>query len=214
MLVTGRDAPLPGADPAARTFPRFVCAASSAAESLVIPPAVLANLPESTATVELTSVWGPQPLEFPTDGPETGSLAYLHAQQSRVRLGDPRLPSTPVRLPSGDDVQAELAATFAERQRGLMFRRVLPSAQGMLFLFENPGRYSFWMFNTLVPLDIIWMDEQRRVVFISENTPPCPPELSTLCPTYGGGEQAQFVLELAAGQAAAYRLSLGDRIEW
>ena len=214
ILVTGRDMQIPGADLAGSASTRFVCVAPNTADSFAIPAAVLANLPESTADLELASVWGPKPLEFPTDGPEVGSLAYLHSQRSRTRFGAPHLPSTPVRLPSGAEIQAELAATFTERQRGLMFRRDLPPGQGMLFLFESPGRHSFWMLNTLVPLDIIWMDDQRRIVFISENTPPCPPDISTLCPTYGGGELAQFVIELAAGQAAVHSLAVGDRLDW
>jgi uncharacterized membrane protein (UPF0127 family) len=70
------------------------------------------------------------------------------------------------------------------------------------------------MLNTLVPLDIIWLDAQRRIVFISANTPPCAPDQSSACPTYGGGVESQFVLELVAGQAAARALQLGDRLEW
>jgi hypothetical protein len=129
-----------------------------------------------------------------------------------VRLGQPQLSSSPVALPDGSEVQAELALSFAERQRGLMFRRELPAGRGMLFLFENPGRYGFWMLNTLVPLDIVWLDSERRVVFVSGNTPPCP--AGTFCPTYGSEVLAQFVLELAAGQAAAHGLTVGARLDW
>lgn len=214
ILLVGRDAIAapPGAGDEILAPTRFVCAASNTTLEFAIPPAVLANLSEATAALELTSVWGPRALEFPTDGPETGSLAYLDAKRSTVRLGQARLPSTPVALPDGTEVQAELALSFAERQRGLMFRRELPSSQGMLFLFENPGRYGFWMLNTLVPLDIVWLDSQRRVVFVSENTPPCP--AGTFCPTYGSDVVAQFVLELAAGQAAARGVTVGARLDW
>lgn len=214
VFVTGRDPqPQPPVDPPTAPPVRFVCTAAAAAESFTVPQAVIANLPESTATLELAGLWGPRPLEFLTDGPETGSLAYLHTQQTSARLGTPHLASTPIRLPNSVDIEAELAVTFSEQQRGLMFRRELPAGQGMLFLFSNAGSYSFWMLNTLVPLDIIWMDSERRIVFISQNTPPCPPEVA-LCPTYGGNEAAQFVLELAAGQAAANGLQVGDKLEW
>ena len=214
ILLVGRDATpaATGSDSGILTQARFVCAASSAVQEFVIPPAVLANLPDTATALELTSLWGPRPLGFPTDGPEAGSLAYLHAQQSSARLGQPQLPSTPIGLPDGTEVEAELAASFAEEQRGLMFRRELPASQGMLFLFDNPGHYGFWMLNTLVPLDIVWLDSERRVVFVSKNTPPCPP--GALCPTYGGEATAQFVLELAAGQAATHGLTLGSRLEW
>ena len=214
ILLVGHDvvpAP-PGSGTDIQAPTRFVCAVSSTAQEFVLPPAVLANLPEATAGLELASLWGPRPLEFPTDGPEAGSLAYLHAQQSSLRLGQAQLPSTPVAMPDGTEVQAELAGTFPERQRGLMFRRELPANQGMLFLFEDSGRYGFWMLNTLLPLDILWLDSERRIVFISENTPPCPQ--GTFCPTYGSDVVAQFVLELAAGQAAAHGLTAGARLEW
>jgi uncharacterized protein (TIGR03437 family) len=214
ILAVGRDVvpSAPGGDSETLAPTRFLCALPRDAQEFVIPPAVLANLPEAAAGLELASVWGPQPLELPTDGPETGSLAYLHVEQSSVRLGQARLPSTPVTLPDGSEVEAELAATFSERQRGLMFRRELPAGQGMLFLFENPGQYGFWMLNTLVPLDIVWLDSEHRVVFISENTPPCP--AGTFCPTYGSEATAQFVLELAAGEAAAHRVRVGAQVEW
>jgi hypothetical protein len=214
ILVVGRDliAAPPGAVEESLAPTRFVCAAAHSTQELAVPAAVLASLPEATAAVELTSVWGPRALEFPTDGPETGSLVYLDARWSSVRLGQPQLSSSPVALPDGSEVQAELALSFAERQRGLMFRRELPAGQGMLFLFENPGRYGFWMLNTLVPLDIVWLDSERRVVFVSGNTPPCP--AGTFCPTYGSEVLAQFVLELAAGQAAAHGLTVGARLDW
>jgi hypothetical protein len=213
VLVVGREAPAqaPGSGEAI-TPARFACVASNGADSLAIPAAMVSNLPEATAEVDLASLWGPRLLAFATDGPETGSVAYVHSQLSSVRLGQPQLPGTPVELPDGTEIHAEVAATFAERQRGLMFRRELPSAAGMLFLFENPGRYGFWMFNTLTPLDILWLDSDRRVVFVSANTPPCPP--GTACPTYGSDVVAQFVLELAAGQAASHALTVGDQLEW
>ncbi len=213
-LVVGRETPAQPPGSGAESFGpvRFVCAAPNEAKSLAIPPAIVANLPDATAEVELTSMWGPRLLEFATDGPETGSLAYLHSQVASVRLGQSHLPGTPVLLPDGTEVHAEVAATFVERQRGLMFRRDLPTTEGMVFLFDNPGRYGFWMLNTLVPLDIIWLDSDRRIVFISENTPPCSP--GTACPTYGSEVVAQFVLELAAGQAATHDLKSGDGLEW
>jgi uncharacterized membrane protein (UPF0127 family) len=214
ILLVGRDAipPAAGSDTEIPATARFACAVSSGAQGFVIPPAVVANLPYATTALELDSLWGPRLLEFATDGPETGSLAYLDARQSSARLGQPHLPSTPVTLPDGTTVEAELAVSFAERQRGLMFRRELPGEQGMLFLFENPGHYGFWMLNTLVPLDILWLDSDRRIVFVSENTPPCP--AGTFCPTYGSEAVGQFVLELAAGQAAAHGLMVGARLDW
>jgi uncharacterized membrane protein (UPF0127 family) len=72
----------------------------------------------------------------------------------------------------------EIADTFASRQQGLMNRSSLQQDAGMLFVFDTPGSYGFWMKNTLIPLDIIWMDENFVVVDTATMTPctadPCP----------------------------------------
>jgi uncharacterized membrane protein (UPF0127 family) len=81
----------------------------------------------------------------------------------------------------------------------------------MLFLFESAGLYRFWMLNTIIPLDIIWLDSDRRVLFISANTPPCQAQA---CPTYGPDTPSRYVLELGAGEAARRGLRLGDRLAW
>ena len=72
-----------------------------------------------------------------------------------VSLSAPELPSTPVTLPNGTVIQAELATSFGERQRGLMNRTELATDRGMLFEFEQAALHRFWMFGTLIPLDII-----------------------------------------------------------
>ncbi|MEZ5365833.1 MAG: DUF192 domain-containing protein [Bryobacterales bacterium] len=113
--------------------------------------------------------------------------------------------------PSGETIQAELAATAAERARGLMFRPVLDAAKGMLFLFDTSNIYLFWMLNTLVPLDILWMNEDREVQFISADTPPCQTQV---CPTYGPNIASRYVLELAAGEAQRRGLAEGDVLQW
>ncbi len=114
-------------------------------------------------------------------------------------------------FPDGGSVMAELAVTEAERARGLMFREKVPPDQGMLFVFEEGGLYSFWMKNTLVPLDILWLGQDRRIVHIAADVPPCTAEP---CPTYGPDTPASFVLELKAGEARARGLKTGDRLEF
>ena len=125
-----------------------------------------------------------------------------------------RLPTMLLTLPNGKTIRAEIATNPADQEHGLMFRSSLPPDRGMLFVFRQSGRYPFWMYHTLIPLDIVWMDTSRRVVFISAGTPPCPSEKTQDCPNYGGGEESQYVLELAAGQAAANGLKSGDRLQF
>ena len=127
---------------------------------------------------------------------------------------DATLPTIPVTLPNGVVVRAELATDPSDQQRGLMFRTSLAADRGMLFVFSKPGSHPFWMFQTLIPLDIIWMDAIHRIVFLSPNTPPCPSPTPQQCPNYGGEPPAQFVLELAAGSIASHRLQLGDTLRF
>jgi hypothetical protein len=110
-------------------------------------------------------------------------------------------------FPDGRSVRAELAVTEAERARGLMFRTSVPPGEGMLFVFETDGVYSFWMKSTLIALDMIWLDSGKRVVHIERNVPPCRRDP---CPAYGPDRLSRYVLELGAGGADAYGLKTGD----
>lgn len=106
---------------------------------------------------------------------------------------------------------AEVAKTQAQRTRGLMFRESLASNEAMLFIFETPDTHSFWMKNCKIPLDIIWLDENYKVVAISPNNQPCPrgasPELAEGCPSINPGVLAKYVLEINAGLSAQLGLS-------
>jgi hypothetical protein len=114
-------------------------------------------------------------------------------------------------LTDGRSVTAELAMTEEERSRGLMLRERLRPDQGMLFVFAEEGAYAFWMKNTLIPLDILWLDRDRRIVHIEPDLPPCRADP---CPTYGPRRPGLYVLELAAGGAKLYGLKLFDRLEF
>ena len=120
----------------------------------------------------------------------------------------------PITMPDGRTVLAETAISMEELMRGLMFRSSLAPDHGMLFLHNQLGKYGYWMFNVQIPLDIIWMDSQKIVVEISANTPPCKAAKASQCPTHGGTQKSQFVLELAAGQAARYKVIVGSRIDF
>lgn len=106
----------------------------------------------------------------------------------------------------------ELAVTPQQRAQGLMFRRHLDYNRGMLFIFENEGRYSFWMKNTFIPLDIIWLNKDKEVVFIEENAQPCKENF--LCPTIRPKAEAKYVLELNAGVVNDIGLEVGDRVSF
>jgi uncharacterized membrane protein (UPF0127 family) len=147
-------------------------------------------------------------------------LAVLVASAASGRAGDAQWTSRRVSVgfPDGTTVRAELADTPAVRQRGLMFRRSLGPNEGMLFVFEQPGSYPFWMQNCLFPIDIIWLDADARVVSIAHAVPPCrlpgcdPPCGSFDCPTYPHDGQALYVVEVVAGFAKQHGVKVGDRV--
>jgi uncharacterized membrane protein (UPF0127 family) len=123
------------------------------------------------------------------------------------------LHATEVTLPDGTKILAETMLAKVDIARGMMFRDSLARNRGMLFVHPKPDRYSYWMYQTMVPLDIIWMNPQRRIVEIVPNAPPCM-EAASKCPTYGGTQVARYVLELNAGQAAAHDLRVGDELRF
>jgi uncharacterized protein len=101
----------------------------------------------------------------------------------------------------------ELATNDAERSRGLMFRKELPEGHGMLFDFESDRPVAFWMHNTLISLDMIFITGDGRILRIAENTEP----LSDRLVPSGGPVRA--VLEVIAGTARKLGIKAGDRVE-
>ena len=111
--------------------------------------------------------------------------------------------------PDGRRIQLEVAANDNARARGLMFRERLADDRGMLFLFRDDDRHSFWMKNTLIPLDMVWLDASGTIVHIERGVPPCPGDP---CPSVGPELDSRNVLELSSGGAARYDLEPGDRL--
>lgn len=104
-------------------------------------------------------------------------------------------------------VTVEIAATPAQRERGLMFRRELPSAHGMFFIFPRESDHHFWMKNTPLSLDIIFIDGNRRIVGMRTNTVPYSERQLSV------GKPSRYILEVAAGFCARERIQVGDRVE-
>jgi uncharacterized protein len=100
----------------------------------------------------------------------------------------------------------ELASNDAERARGLMFRKSLPEGQGMLFDFKHDGPVSFWMHNTYISLDMIFIAGDGRIVHIAENAKPLSDDLIP------SGGPVRAVLEVIAGTAQQLGIAPGDRV--
>ncbi len=127
------------------------------------------------------------------------------------RLARSEPAQVPLRLPSGKGVTVEVMVSPEDRAMGLMFRPALPLERGLLFVFPQLDFHGFWMKNCKFPIDIVWLDEQQRVVHVAPHVPPCKAEP---CPVYQPMRRALYVVELNAGQAAREKVALGARLEF
>jgi len=138
-------------------------------------------------------------------------LVYLFFYPAEILIS-PSFQQEPLGLVciKGNCFQVELAITNAQREKGLMHRKELDKNKGMLFVFDKEGIYPFWMKNTLIPLDIIWIDSNSKVVFISQNVQPCK---SLICPSILPAGPAKYVLEINAGKVKEIGLEVGDELK-
>ncbi len=119
----------------------------------------------------------------------------------------------PITLPGGAIIHAELADTPQKRAEGLMYRTHLGADRGMLFTFLQAQPWTFWMKNTKIPLDIIWMNDKKQIVHIEPNVPICTrPDDS--CPQYRPNDESLYVLELAGGRAESLKLQRGSKLQF
>ncbi|HLC67226.1 MAG TPA: DUF192 domain-containing protein, partial [Candidatus Nanoarchaeia archaeon] len=106
-------------------------------------------------------------------------------------------------------LRVEIADQAVQWQRGLQGRAKLAEDLGMLFVFPDARVRKFWMRDTSIPLDLLFFNEQREVIAIQHNVPPCKEEP---CPTFGPDTSAQYVLEVNSGWAKEHGIKLGDKI--
>jgi len=116
-------------------------------------------------------------------------------------------------LPGGRVIKVETMINDVDLGRGMKFRTSLAPDHGMLFIHSTPGYYRYWMYQVLIPLDIIWMDTDRKILLILPNAQPCK-TAPDQCPQYGSPEPAHYVLELAGGMAKKYNLRTGQQLDW
>lgn len=133
-------------------------------------------------------------------------IAWFFLLVSFFLLGCVSTPTITPRVCFGEKcVLVEIADTPEERSRGLMYRDALQGNYGMLFVFETEAMHGFWMKNTRIPLDGIWMDSQGKVVDVIRMLP-CE---SDPCPVYTPRENALYVLEVNAGVAENWLVERG-----
>ena len=128
------------------------------------------------------------------------------------------LPRTEVWIARGNSQEeiarftVEIANTPETWEHGLMERAALAPNAGMLFVFPDVVSRTFWMMNTLIPLDMLFIDADHRVVNIQENAMPCA--APRRCPTYHSTAPAKYVLEIPGGRARALGMQAGDHVHF
>lgn len=105
-------------------------------------------------------------------------------------------------------IDIEIADDDAKRANGMMYRSKNEENQGMLFIFEEEGPQSFWMHNTVLPLDIIYVNANNEIVNIHKNTTPFSDQ------SYRSAGPAQFVVEVNSGYCDKYGIEAGDKVVW
>lgn len=114
--------------------------------------------------------------------------------------------------PNGTTIFAEIADSPDKRVQGLMSRPSMAPDRGMLFLFPGLGDRVFWMKNTLIPLDILWLNESGDIIHLEPHVPICTRK-DDGCPKYRSPYKSLQVLELNAGMAEKLNLAVGKRLK-
>ena len=123
----------------------------------------------------------------------------LMTMPSEIKLESVEFPKGTIMV---DDIPlvVQIADTEPRRVRGLMFQDQLPLDQGMIFVFDKPGLYSLWMLNMQFPLDMIWFDQDGKMIHFEKDVPPCKTPLEiTACQSIVPDGQATYVLEVTSG---------------
>lgn len=142
--------------------------------------------------------------------------AFLATACSPAHTGDSGRPGAEnprgtVLLANGKSLSVEVADTPEARALGYMFRESVPDGEGMIFPMGSLDIHSFWMKNCLTALDILWLDENWRIVHIEANVPPCKEDP---CPHYAPMRKSLYVLEVGPGQAKLLGLEPGGIITY
>ncbi|OGI79488.1 hypothetical protein A3F19_02095 [Candidatus Nomurabacteria bacterium RIFCSPHIGHO2_12_FULL_37_29] len=109
----------------------------------------------------------------------------------------------------GQNIRVNLATTDAAREQGLSGRENLKEDEGMLFVFDYPDKYSFWMKDMNFPIDMIWIGENKEIIYIKKNARP-----ESFPESYGPTADSKYVLEIVSGLSSKNNLKEGDKVEF
>ena len=136
------------------------------------------------------------------------TFASLMFLVTLLQAKEPELEAFSVTTSDGTVVeyQVEIARTMSQMRRGLMFRDSMPENQGMLFIYEPDRVATMWMKNTILSLDMLFIDSNGWIVNIAENTTPFSLD------RISSGQPVRAVVELNAGQVEKHGIQIGDRV--
>lgn len=126
-----------------------------------------------------------------------------------IQHGKQPVPNIPYVVVGGQKIEVELAVSQEEQLHGLSNRDMLEPTRGMLFVFEKPGKYNFWMQGMNFNIDMIWISEDMKIVYIKKNADHTKP-----FDQYGPSVDAKYVLEVVAGFSDMHKVKEGDVIQF
>lgn len=230
VMPTATVAPTATQTPIPTLTPTHATATSSPEPSPTHEPTATV-VPEPSPTPEPTGISALEPSPTPEPTAESESSVFLEHDDCTGLSFQSRLPLTVLTIMNEGvalEVEAEVADDGLERSQGLMCRRILPDGTGMLFAFAVESPQSFWMFNTYLPLDIVYLDTQK-LAFQALTMEPCPrPEAASdaewqvhcgrAVGSYTSSRPAKFAIELPAGWLERNGIPLSEvgeaRWEW
>ncbi len=135
-----------------------------------------------------------------------GSLLILNVLFAKTQQPEP---DSPMAVIDGTKVKIEIADTVEKRKNGLMLRKFMPKNNGMLFIFDKLEKPVFWMKDCFIPLDIIFI-RNNKIVNMYHSVPPCKEDP---CELYPSIEYVDSALEVNAGFAQKHKIKINDKIE-
>jgi len=129
-------------------------------------------------------------------------LVLLYFKKTPARYMNVKVSST--------EVKAEIADDLIKRTKGLMFRKGLGEKEGMLFVFDEENYHGFWMMNMSIPIDMIWINKEKKVVDITKNAQPC----GLICSSYIPKEKVMYVLEVNANFTERHNVKIGSQLKF
>ena len=137
------------------------------------------------------------------------SIAYIEIESVQAQQQEQN--KTALVSLGGVNVTASLSTTPDSQSKGLSIKDSLNENEGMLFIFESPQKYSFWMKDMKFPIDIIWINQTGKIVHIEKNLPPCVFWLP--CPSYAPNDDSMYVLEVISNFTNKFDIHVGDSVD-